>query len=691
MARVPQYQQSVEVQNLPNVREVNPITPDVLGAGIGRAMQQAGGVASNIADREREKADIAALMQADREMADLELELFHNPQTGAYTRRGQDAFGTPEQVFPQWDKRVSAIEQRLTPQQRTAFQRQAGARRSDLQRGLARHITTESDRFYAAEADASVASAAAAASANYTDPDRVALEADRATRAALSLDDGASPIVQQQRVAEAQAGVYAAALTRRLQDDPVGAIAYYRQIQDKLTPGQIARIEPVIREAQKTEVAFNAADRAIRGEVVGSTFDSAVTAVLEIEGGYVADDAGAGPTNYGINSRANPGVDVANLTPDQARAVYREKYWDAINADELPASMRGMAFDAAVNQGVGNAKKWLAEANGDPQRFLELRGEHYESLIEKNPGKYAQFAESWENRLARFQPREDTEAPSLSQALGRLDYLPPEERKLAESRVRQEWAAVEQAKKEASDARLNEGYAWIQQGGSVASLPPELRARMEPTEIANVEQYERVRQANGGAVKTDMKVYADLLDQAVARPLEFATRSLVDLQPSLSDSDYRALLKAQTEIKAGRPAALQAERKLVTEVSTPILRDLGIVRPVKGAPTRSQTVKGQEARYEMFVDAVQREVESFKGLTGKDPTVADVEAIVDRLVIAQTVEVPGVLFGTNEETRFAFEADKPPRDAGARVTGRIYSTPKGPMRWTGTGWTATLE
>lgn len=695
MARVPQYQQQVDVQNEPRAREANVGSAAVFGAGIGQAVQQAATVVGQIQSREQEKADIAALMTADRELADLELQLFHDPDNGAFGKRGRDAFGTPEQVFPAWDKTVSAIQGRLTPAQQAAFTKQAQARRQSLQTGLARHITAESDKFYAQEADATVTTSAAAAAANYTDPGRIDLEAERATRAAMSLDDGAAPEVIKVRVMEAQSSVYAAALTRRLQDDPTGAIAYFNEVKDKLSPGQLSRMEPVIREAQRTQVVFAAADRALRPMGATSTFDGAVEQVLATEGGYVADDAGRGETNLGINTQANPGVDIKNLTPDQAREIYKTKYWDAIDADSLPPELRGMAFDAAVNQGVGKAREMLRESGGDPAKFLALRRAHYEALVDENPEKYARYAEGWEKRVAQFEEggMSQTGAPvTLSAALRSpaIRNLPPEDRKLAEARVRQEWQAVELQQREESDARLNDGFAHIQSGGSVADLPPALRAAMEPKEIADLEQYERVRRAGGGSVETDLSRFGELLDVAASRPLEFASMSLVADQSKLSETDYKALVRAQAAIKAGQPSELIAERKLVTDVATPVLRDLGILSPVKGAPTRSKPVKGQEKRYEAFTTAVQAEVTQFRTLNGRNPTVADVEGIVDRLVIAQTVATPTGWFGTDEDrTVYGFEAvgaPRAPRNKKARIVGQVYSGPNGPGLWTGTGW-----
>jgi len=145
-------------------------------------------------------------------------------------------------------------------------------------------------------------------------------------------------------------------------------------------------------------------------------FNQIMTGLLAREGGYVADDAGAGPSNFGINSRANPDIDVANLTPEKAAELYRSRYWDTINADLLPPIIREAAFDAAVNQGPERAKQWLAQAGNDPGKFAELRQQHYDSLVQRDPAKYGQYADGWRRRNQEtagiVQSRQPTTPPS---------------------------------------------------------------------------------------------------------------------------------------------------------------------------------------------------------------------------------------------------------------------------------------
>lgn len=132
-------------------------------------------------------------------------------------------------------------------------------------------------------------------------------------------------------------------------------------------------------------------------------FDNAVDVIFHEEGGYASNDGGSGaPVNYGINQAANPDVDVKTLTKDGAKKIYKERYWNAIDGDKLPANMQLLAMDAAVNQGVGWTQKALKEANGDAQKFVQLRAERYQQIAK---GDKAKYLDGWMNRLDRVAKR----------------------------------------------------------------------------------------------------------------------------------------------------------------------------------------------------------------------------------------------------------------------------------------------
>lgn len=93
-------------------------------------------------------------------------------------------------------------------------------------------------------------------------------------------------------------------------------------------------------------------------------FDKALKYVLEIEGEFVdhPDDPG-GKTRWGItevvarnNGYTGP---MEKLPVDLAKQIYKESYWDAVRADDLPWPMNYYLFDMAVNSGPVQAIKTL--------------------------------------------------------------------------------------------------------------------------------------------------------------------------------------------------------------------------------------------------------------------------------------------------------------------------------------------
>lgn len=103
-------------------------------------------------------------------------------------------------------------------------------------------------------------------------------------------------------------------------------------------------------------------------------FETAFGRLIGFEGGLSNNpqDPG-GLTKYGISQKAFPNLDIANLTLDQAKAIYKQQYWDEIRADTLPDPVRYVAFDAAVNNGVNRANVWLQLAlSGNPDPYQSL-------------------------------------------------------------------------------------------------------------------------------------------------------------------------------------------------------------------------------------------------------------------------------------------------------------------------------
>lgn len=98
-------------------------------------------------------------------------------------------------------------------------------------------------------------------------------------------------------------------------------------------------------------------------------FLTAFEKLLKHEGGFSnhKDDKG-GATRYGVTEavarEAGYRGDMRELPLDLAQRIYKDKYWDAVQAELLPPDVRYIVFDGAVNSGVAQSAKWLQRACG---------------------------------------------------------------------------------------------------------------------------------------------------------------------------------------------------------------------------------------------------------------------------------------------------------------------------------------
>lgn len=124
-----------------------------------------------------------------------------------------------------------------------------------------------------------------------------------------------------------------------------------------------------------------------------------------------------GETKFGVSKRSYPTVDIAGLTLEHAKSIYKRDFWDRMGCDGLPQALRFHLFDAAVNSGPGNAARWLQKAVGVAQdgqigpvtlraalgyeahhlvaRYCGVRLEFMASLT-----TWPTFGRGWANRIA---------------------------------------------------------------------------------------------------------------------------------------------------------------------------------------------------------------------------------------------------------------------------------------------------
>jgi lysozyme family protein len=158
---------------------------------------------------------------------------------------------------------------------------------------------------------------------------------------------------------------------------------------------------------------------------INDNFDFAFKYVLKNEGGL--DDHPldrGGITKYGVilDDLKDLGFDKANakniqeLTIDDAKYIYKTKYWDALNLNSVVN--KGVAcalFDISVVRGIGIPPKYCFQMYGtkdlkyinsrEPNEFIKkfktLCDLGFNQIVEKNPTQKV-FLEGWLNRSDRL-------------------------------------------------------------------------------------------------------------------------------------------------------------------------------------------------------------------------------------------------------------------------------------------------
>lgn len=147
-------------------------------------------------------------------------------------------------------------------------------------------------------------------------------------------------------------------------------------------------------------------------------FPKFIERLLGHEGGYVNDPRDPGKeTKWGISKRSYPNLDIANLTRDQAIAIYRLDFWDRGKLADLPPNVAFQVLDGAVNSGLARGVQWLQQSAGVPAdgligpktraaiaaadkndlvlRFLGFRLQFMTDL-----GTWDSFGKGWARRIA---------------------------------------------------------------------------------------------------------------------------------------------------------------------------------------------------------------------------------------------------------------------------------------------------
>lgn len=269
MARVPDYS-SPQVQSRPvGAPGFSMRAPDA--SGLVRGIEQAERGFMEHVEQEREKADTAALMNADRQLTEWQNSAMFDPENGVYAKKGANALGITAPTLEAFEQEQQRIGAGLgNDQQRARFEQIVANRRNSFNADLNRYEYRERQSFYDDTEKGQLQTQVETAALYYNDPEKIsylvgktnAINQARAARLGLSPDAAGAESLG------STSAIMAAAVGRMVNDNPYQAREYFNKNRGLANADTQARIDNLIdREIRTREIEARQLQAIARAEL----------------------------------------------------------------------------------------------------------------------------------------------------------------------------------------------------------------------------------------------------------------------------------------------------------------------------------------------------------------------------------------------------------------------------------------
>ncbi len=638
----------VQLQQGPQVRN----TAQVDLSASARAAGAVGQAAANVFQRQKDSADLTAVMQARRELSSWEGNAFNpsNPD-GIAKYQGKNALQANEALLGDLDQRVSSIRANLSRDQQQKFDQVAFSFRDSVQGRLSNYADREYSAYEATERKATIDNigqdaVSAGMSGDFGLADvRLQEAVGIATAAYQTQGLGAEAIKASERgiVSSVRKQTAAAMATR----DPFAAENYYHRYADQMTPEDRAQVErtlyPVVKDRAAYELANSLADgrgaieplptpgargkpsaaiskaidEAAKAEGLDAAGRADLYALAEQESGFradavnpeVLDDGDQATGLFQYRSTSAGGIDRRDAAASARRAAreYRERLAKGGREFAIAAHFAGEGgADAVVNRG---------RSAQNPKTALYVR---------QVLGRSARWASEGGQGGTAAAPAAPATHATLADAVAAIPRtLPPDQRAATEGYLRDIYAQrkdqIEQAKKQAAMSIYDKVAA------AGASVP--LSQVLAPAELALVgqdsslsESINRYRKltAEGAVIQDDPATVDELQRMQALRPTEFAKLPLGQYADKLSGKTLKAFADDQT--KANDPEKRADYMSYDDRVQRGFqMLGIGTETDVRGVGSSIRNSPRAALRGEFRI-ALQNAQNAFVKTTGKKPT-----------------------------------------------------------------------
>lgn len=635
--------------------QVNTVGPDQSQAQMNLKIA---GTVGAIAGQEVEKADTAAIMEAEARLSQSKLDLMFAPDQGVYSKKGKAALDITNQALPVFDKQAEQIEQGLSNQrQKDQFRNIYTHQRGQLNGELNRYEFAERNQYYDDTDAANIATSAEGALRYAEDPAQVAYYQSKGEYVIQQqgIRKGMPPEVIEIERMKFNSTVSTGIINKMAVTDPLKAQQYYAANYEQMTPQDQMKVTKLLGTSVRQQMAAKIGTALYTEGTPGN--DGLIPIIMNQESGgnpNAVSPKGAAGLMQLMPATAEEVAKEMGVPFSQERLTSDPNYNMALGTHYLNKMLGQFSQNktlavAAYNAGPGMVEDWLNGTNKTgknpggkklPDPRLDPAAD--QAFIAAIPFKETQQYTA--SIMGKYATQSGVPASvQYANATKRAASIPdPELRDLVMDDLN--------AKKKQADAEIAGAYdqaaEYVNKGG-YQTIPAALLNRLPADEQIKLRKMDGVIQ-KGEDQRTDQDKYRDFLSMP---PEKLAGLSLnKDIAPYLSTTDLKAFRSVYEAAKGGdgAPAKIAKAKEDVIDLT---MSRAGIITGKSKDALNPKNIEKQD----MFRTNLQSRIDSFTAKTGKEPDVTDVESLAQQLLLE--VKLPGgSVFGT-ASTKELWEID----------------------------------
>lgn len=651
---------TIPTQSLPGVQnrplpapQIQSVGPDTSGLQL---QQTALGVVGDLASKEMERADNAAMLDAESKLSQAKLDLMFNKETGVYARTGKDALDITNSTLPVFDKQAELIGQGLTnPRQREQFARIVNNNRQSLNGELNRYEFTQRNEYYDTVDKTNIATSLDGAVKYANDPAQVAYYQSKGSFiiGESGIRKGLPPetIAAQQK--EFNSTVASNVIERMVTLDPMQAQQYYAKEANSMTAADQLKAQKLLATSVRQQMA---------GQMAATIWDKGSVGGAGLTALVIQAESGGDQT--AISKKGAVGT--MQLMPETAKETAAEL--------GIPFSPERLATDANYNVALGTAylNKMLGRFDGNETLAVAAynagpgmvddwingtnkTGKNPSKLKLPDPRAGAEAAQNFIQKIP-FQETRNYTAGIMQQAATTV----PASQKYADGLAQANAITDPQLKKfvmdnlddrkKAAEAQNNALYdqaAKIVIDEGFSKIPAQLMNNIPADELIKLQRMDDYRR-KGTEPTTDYGKFQEFLKLPVA---QLAALNLEkDVRPYTSNADFNTVRSAWQKAQNGdeTPQKVSAGKEAAIEVA---MNMAGILTGKSTKALAPDNLKKQQ----QFRSAMQGRLDSFKARHDREPNIQETEDLANQLLLDVKLTGGGIVFGDSNFTKKLWE------------------------------------